>query len=107
MCLGDGHDGVCNLVKEFGTEKSKPLEISDWYHLKENLYQIGGSLNRLQAVESLLWQGQIEPIQALFNNCRGKEVKKSFDISKKHPTAIINYTYYQAEQLCSIGSGSI
>ena len=55
VCLGDGHDGVCNLVKEFGTEKFKPLEILDWYHRKENLYQIGGSLKRLQAVESLLW----------------------------------------------------
>ena len=107
MCLGDGHDGVWNLVKEFGTEKSKPLEILDWYHLKENLYQISGSLKRLQAVGSLLWQGQIEPIQPLFNNCRGKQVKKSFDISKKHPTGIINYTYYEAKQLCSIGSGSV
>jgi hypothetical protein len=27
----------------------------DLYHLKENLYQIVGSLKRLQAVESLLW----------------------------------------------------
>jgi hypothetical protein len=107
VCLGDGHDGVWNLVKEFGTEKFKPLEILDWYHLKENLYQIGGFLRRLQAVESLLWQDQIEPIQALFNNCRGKQVKKFFDISEKHATGIINYTYYQAEQLCSIGSGSV
>jgi hypothetical protein len=44
------------------------LEISDWYHLKENLYKIGGSLKRLQAVKSGLLQGQIELIQALFNN---------------------------------------
>jgi hypothetical protein len=105
--LGDGHDGVWNLVKEFGTEKFKPLEILDWYHLKENLYQISGYLKRLQAVGSLLWQGQIEPIQALFNNCRGKQVNQFFKISKKHPTDIINYTYYQAKQLCSIGSGSV
>jgi hypothetical protein len=65
VCLGDGHDGVWNSVQEFGTEKSKPLEILDWYHLKENLYQVGGSLKRLQlkhlqlkrlqAVETLLW----------------------------------------------------
>ena len=107
VCLGDGHDGVWNLVKEFGTEKFKPLEILDWYHLKENLYQISGSLKRLQAVGSLLWQGQIEPIQPLFNNCRGKQVKKCFDIGEKHPTGIINYTYYQAKQLCSIGSGFV
>jgi hypothetical protein len=70
------------------------LEVLDWYHLKENFYQIGGSLKRLQAVESLLWQGHIELIQALLNNCR------SF-------STIINYSYYQAEQLCSIGSGSV
>ena len=67
VCLGDGHDGVWNLVKEFGTEKFKPLEILDWYHLKENLYKIGGYLKHIQAVESLLWR-QIEPIQALFNS---------------------------------------
>jgi hypothetical protein len=52
VCLGNGHDGVGNLVKEFGTEKFKPLEISDWYHLKENFYKIGSSLKGLQAVES-------------------------------------------------------
>jgi hypothetical protein len=50
--LGDGHDGVWNLVKQFGTEKFNPLEISDWYHLKENLYKIGGSLKGLQVVRS-------------------------------------------------------
>jgi hypothetical protein len=95
--LGDGHDGVWNLVKQFGTEKFKPLEILDWYHMKENLYKIGGSLKGLQAVESLLWQGQIELIQALFNNFRGTQVKKFFEISEKHHTHIINYSYYQAE----------
>ena len=107
VCLGDGHDGVWNLVKEFGTEKLERLEILDWYHLKENLYKIGGSLKRLKAAESLLWQGQIEPIQALFNNCRGKQVKKFIADLEKHRTRIINYSYYQAEQLCSIGSGSV
>jgi hypothetical protein len=54
-----------------------------------------------------LWQGQIEPIQALFNNLRGTQVKMFFEISEKHRTRIINYSYYQAEKLCSIGSGSI
>jgi hypothetical protein len=45
--------------------------------------------------------------QALFNNCRGKQVKKFFAYVEKLPTGIINYTYYQAKQLCSIGSGSV
>jgi len=30
-------------------------EILDWYHLKENLYKVGGSLGLTQA-EALLWQ---------------------------------------------------
>jgi NRPS condensation-like uncharacterized protein len=30
-----------------------------------------------------------------------------FEISEKHRTGIINYSYYQAQQLCSIGSRSI
>jgi hypothetical protein len=52
--LGDSHDGVSNLVKEFGTEEFKPLEILDWYYLKENFCKIGSSLKYLQAVRSLL-----------------------------------------------------
>jgi hypothetical protein len=87
---------LIHFAKQFGTEKFKPLEILDWYHLKDNLYKIGGSLKGLQAVESLLWQGQIEPIQALFKNCRGTQVKMFFEISQKHRTRIINYSYYQA-----------
>ena len=79
----------------------------DWYHLKENLYKIDGSLKRLKAADSLLWQGQIVPIQALFNNCRGKQVKKFIIDLEKHRFCIINYTYYQTEQLCYIGSGSV
>lgn len=54
-----------------------------------------------------MWQGRIEPIQALFNNCRDKQVKKFIVYLEKHRSRIINYSYYQAEQLCSIGSGSV
>jgi hypothetical protein len=99
VCLGDGHDGVGNLVKESGTEQFKPLEILDWYHLKENLYKIGGSLKGLQAVESLLWQGQIEPIQALFNNFRGKQVKNFFEITEKHRILIRQENEYQGHEI--------
>jgi hypothetical protein len=54
VCLGDGHDGVWNLVKEFGNEEYNRLEILDWYHLIENLYKVGGSLKRIKAAEALL-----------------------------------------------------
>ncbi len=107
-CLGDGHDGVWNLVREFGKpENFERWEILDWYHLKENLYKIGGSLKRLKAAENFLWQGQIDNTQALFIHCRGKQVKNFITYLNKHRSRIVNYSYYQAEQLCSIGSGAV
>ncbi len=32
-CLGDGHDGVWNVVAEIATHQER-REILDWYHLK-------------------------------------------------------------------------
>lgn len=108
VCLGDGHDGVWNLIKEFGrAEHFERWEILDWYHLKENLYKVGGSSKRLKTAETLLWQGQLEETKALFDHCRGKQVKNFIAYLQKHHSRIINYSYYQAEQLCSIGSGAV
>jgi len=64
VCLGDGHDGVWNLF-EIGSTAIRQ-EILDWYHLKENLYKVGGSLKRLKAAETFLWQGQLDLASALF-----------------------------------------
>ena len=98
MCLGDGHDGVWNLVTEFGkTEHGKRWEILDWYHLKENLYKVGGSLKRLKVAESLLWQGQVQETQALFDHCPIQQVKNFIAYQGKHRSRIVNYSYYQAE----------
>lgn len=36
ICLGDGHDGIWNLVGELATLETR-REILDWYHLRENL----------------------------------------------------------------------
>ncbi|MEG4807953.1 hypothetical protein QUA79_10655 [Microcoleus sp. F8-D1] len=40
--------------------EQKRVEILDWYHLKENLYKLGGSKQRLRKVETSLWHGQID-----------------------------------------------
>jgi hypothetical protein len=108
VCLGDGHDGVWNLVKQFGqTEHFERCEILDWYHLNENLYKVGGSLKRLKTAETLLWQGKVDETKALFAHCRGKQVKNFIAYLEKHRSRIVNYSYYQTEQLCSIGSGAV
>jgi len=62
--LGDGHDGVWNLFEEIGSTAIRQ-EILDWYHLKENLYKVGGSLKRLKAAETFR-QGQLDLASALF-----------------------------------------
>ena len=81
VCLGDGHDGVWNLVKEFATASVR-WEILDWYHLKENLYKVGGSLKRLRQAEALLWQGQVEAAKALFDDCRKKQALNNCFVSR-------------------------
>lgn len=43
VCLGDGHDGVWNLIDAIATAQRR-WEILDWYHLNENLHKVGGHL---------------------------------------------------------------
>jgi len=105
-CLGDGHDGVWNLFKEIGTAPQRQ-EILDWYHLRENLYKVGGSLKRLKQAEAMLWQGQVDEAIALFADCRRQQAKNFCAYLDKHRRRIVNYEYFQAEQLSSIGSGAV
>ncbi len=43
-CLGDGHDGVWNIVQQLALGNQRQ-EILNWYHLKENLSP-GGRVNQ-------------------------------------------------------------
>lgn len=65
-CLGDGHDGVWNLISGI-TPIDHRREVLDWYHLVENLHKVGGSQQRLQQVKTDLWHGRID--QALVRLC--------------------------------------
>ena len=56
-CLGDGHDGVWNIVEQIGS-KHQRREILDWYHLMENLHKVGGSNQRLRQAKNFLWHGR-------------------------------------------------
>lgn len=105
-CLGDGHDGVWNLFEEIGTDRQRQ-EILDWYHLSENLYKVGGSLKRLTQAKAFLWQGQVDAAKALFVDCRRKQARNFCAYLDKHRSRIVNYKYFQAEQLSSIGSGAV
>jgi hypothetical protein len=106
VCLGDGHDGIWHIISHIATTGQR-LEILDWYHLVENLHKVGGSIKRLHQAEALLWHGQVEATIALFSPCQRKQAKNFCEYLRKHQHRIVNYEYYQAEGLSSIGSGAV
>ncbi len=75
--------------------------------MRENLHKVGGSLKRLKQAEDLLWTGQVDATIALFADLGKKQAKNFCAYLDKHRSRIVNYAYYQAEQICSIGSGSV
>ena len=55
----------------------------------------------------MLWQGQVDAVIALFTDLSRKQAQNFCAYLDKHLGRIVNYGYYQAEQLCSIGSGAV
>ena len=106
-CLGDGHDGIWNIVAKIGNSFQR-REVLDWYHLKQNLYRIGGSLKRLCRAENNLWHGDIEAALAEFNECKSKQKQLSNfrDYLKRHQERIPDYSLYQLLSI-PIGSGAV
>lgn len=105
-CLGDGHDGVWKIVAQIATPEQR-CEILDWYHLNENLQKVGGSIKRLRQAETLLWHGNVADTIALFVDLKHKQAQNFCQYLEKHRHRIVNYAYYQAEGICSIGSGGV
>ncbi len=104
-CLGDGHDGIWNIIQEIGTSQQR-REVLDWYHLKENLYRVGGSIRRLRRVENYLWQGLITEAIGEFEGLEDKKAQNFQEYLRKHQERIPDYQLYQELGIC-IGSGSV
>jgi hypothetical protein len=105
-CLGDGHDGVWNIIAQIAAPEHR-REILDWYHLNENLQKVGGSIKRLRQAEAFLWQGKVDDTLDLLRNLNRKQAQNFCQYLEKHRHRIVNYAYYQAEGICSIGSGAV
>ena len=106
FCIGDGHPGIWKLFREIG-EMDQRQEILDWFHLKENLYKVGGSFRRLKKGEELLWSGKVAETVELFGNLKKKEAVNFCQYLETHKSRIINYDYFQKEDISCIGSGTI
>jgi hypothetical protein len=104
-CVGDGHDGVWNLMTQIGEDYQR-REVLDWYHLVENLHKVGGSLKRLKRVENYLWMGEIEQALDEFKTSKRASVVNFQRYVNKHRARIPDYSLYQSLGIC-IGSGSV
>jgi hypothetical protein len=104
-CLGDGHDGVWNLIAGIKPTEYR-REILDWYHLVENLYKVGGSLQRLAQIKAALWQGQSQLVQAAFANWQAPQVEKFLSYVSKHDQRIVDYQSYQQAGICYASGGA-
>jgi hypothetical protein len=54
-----------------------------------------------------LWKGDVDATITLFEDCKRKQAKNFCVYLRKHHHRIVNYEYYQSEQICSIGSGAV
>lgn len=105
-CLGDGHDGIWNLIGQVATVPQR-REILDWYHVMENLHKVETTPERLAQAETLLWQGQVEATLTLLADCPNPQAQHFGAYLERHRERLVNYEYYHTEQLCSIGSGAV
>ena len=105
-CIGDGHSGIWNLMKQFNP-LGENREILDWFHLVENLYKVGGSNQRIYQGKKLLWQGKVDETLVLFSCLKKKQARNFCVYLENHRHRIINYDYFQSEEICAIASGAV
>lgn len=105
-CIGDGHDGIWNLIAEIGEQQHR-VEILDWYHLTENLHKVEAKKDNLEQLKSYLWMGEVSDALAFLRKLKPVGGYNFCNYLKKHRHRIINYHYCQWQQICSIGSGAV
>ena len=105
-CLGDGHDGIWNIMAEIG-EKKHRLEILDWFHLMENLHKIEAKKKHRQQLEAYLWMGEVDATISYLKKFQLLGGSNFCKYLKKHRQRIVNYHYFQWQKICSLGSGAV
>lgn len=92
------------MAVKFGKEiatTSQRQEILDWYHLKENLYKVGGSRKRIKQAEALLWRGRVEEAIVIFDNCHRRQVINFRAYLKKHRLRLVDYRIHLGSRMPS------
>ncbi|MBE9046355.1 hypothetical protein IQ255_18415 [Pleurocapsales cyanobacterium LEGE 10410] len=73
----------------------------------ENLYKVGGSLRRIAQGKQLLWQGKVDETLGLFSSLNKKSAYNFCTYLRNHRHRIINYDYFQSQNICLIASGAV
>lgn len=105
-CLGDGHSGIWNIIDEIGN-KNERIEILDWYHLMENLNKVEGKKYQKEQIKAYLWMGQMKEAINYLSHPKLVGGNQFINYLIKHQKRLINYHYYQWQNICSIGSGAV
>ncbi len=105
-CLGDGHDGVWNLISQMGKPEQR-REILDGYHLVENLYKVPETAVRIKELKVLLWQGKTNAVIKRLQEWKSLEARNFCNYLRKHKDRIVKYGKLQRESVSSIGSGAV
>lgn len=103
--VGDGHPGVWNLAADC-VDDERRCEVLDWYHLMENLHQVGGSNQRLAEVREQLWHGEVSEAQEAFLDWEAKPAANFVSYLERHRQRLPNYAQRQADGQV-IGSGEV
>lgn len=104
-CLGDGHDGVWNVVSQIASNDQR-REILDWYHLMENLAKVGLEKEKLKVVKNSLWEGLVTEVIDQLTQEKSDGCRKFRNYLKKHQSRIPNYKACQRLGI-TIGSGQV
>jgi hypothetical protein len=106
FCIGDGHDGVWNIMAEI-SDPSARVEILDRYHLMENLYKMEANKNQTEQLKAYLWTGQVQPVIDYLANWKILGGNQFKNYLLKHRSRIIDYRYFQWQGVSSVGSGAV
>lgn len=106
FCIGDGHDGVWNIIAEISSPSGR-VEILDWYHLMENLCKIEAKKNQTEQLKAYLWTGQVQSAIDYLGERKIMGGNQFKNYLLKHRSRIIDYRYFQWQGICSVGSGAV
>jgi hypothetical protein len=71
------------------------------------LIKVGGSNQRIRQAKSFLWQGKVDETLPLLSPLKKKPARNFCVYLETHRHRIINYDYYQAENICAIASSAV